>query len=86
MNELRVAFKAEPIPVPGATADLVYFPPLLDGTPEYWTLRLYRDNLRKFNGTDQEAIAHWAFRTIERCSKISTILPEVFEEEPHEER
>lgn len=87
MNEVRVAFKAEPIPVPGAAVDLVYHPPVLSddpmqAIPEWWTIRMYRDNLRKFSGTEQETIAHWVFRAMERCCKHGNVLPEVLEKEP----
>lgn len=83
MSEIRSIFRAEPVPVAGAAVDLVYYPPNLeDGSPDYWTIRLYRDNLRQFNGVDQEAIAHWVFRTMAKCNEFGLVYPEVLEKEP----
>lgn len=70
MSAVREVFRANPIPVPEAKVDLVYHPTLLeDGVviPDFWTVRLYRDNLRTFNGVDQLAIMARAKEIVVKC-------------------
>lgn len=82
-SEVRTVFRANPIPVPGAAVDLVYFPALLDGTPDFWTIRLYRDNLAKFGGSDQVAIASRVAELIVKCRQVHPrVYHEVLEKEP----
>ena len=81
MNEVRAIFRSMPAPRP-VVADLVYHPPLLNGTPDFWTVRLYRDNLRTFSGEDQQVIAKWVFDVILACREAHPrVSHEVFERE-----
>ena len=61
MHPVRVAFQTSlSAPRPGVLVDLVYYEP--DGdTPEYWTLRLYRENLGTlgFSTQDMLVVHNW---------------------------
>lgn len=81
MHPVRTMFKSLPAPRP-VKADLVYWPPLLDGTPEFWTVRIYRDDLRTMNAEDQQVIAHWVFDVIQKCREVTPrVYHEVLESE-----
>lgn len=82
MSEVRTIFQANPIPVPGAKVDLVYHPPLLDGTPDFWTIRLYRDNLQTFAGVEQQAIVTTAKEILDKCREVHPrVWPEAWKTE-----
>ena len=59
IHPVRVAFRTRPAaPRPGVAVDLVYHDP--DGEiPEFWTLRMYRDNLKALDySTENSIVVH----------------------------
>ncbi len=62
-------FKSHSLPRPGAIVDLVHFPAQPSGEPEYWTIRLYEDNLKLFSGEDKGVIARWAWIVLAEMHK-----------------
>jgi hypothetical protein len=84
MNSVRAVFKSMPAPRP-VVADLVHFPEVPDnnaggGNPEFWTVRLYRDNFDSFSAEDRLVISNWINELIRN---IRTFQP-LFYLEVHE--
>jgi hypothetical protein len=78
----RFIFTTTPPPRPGVKADLVYHEGS-EGVPEWWTLRMYEDNFRKFSGEDRLVIFNWASDIIKRIRDCNVaIWPEKFENVP----
>lgn len=84
MHPVRKVFKSNPPPRPVA-ADLVYFPRGTGGdpdTPEFWSIRLYRDNFDRFSKEDQHVIFNWVSDTIRHMRIVDpNCFVEVFESE-----
>lgn len=81
MNPVRQVFHSTPAPRP-VVCHLVYHKAMPDGRPDFWTVRLYRDNLRTMSGEDQVIIAHWVFDVVQKCSAVhDRVSPEVWETE-----
>lgn len=84
MNPVRAVFRAMPAPRP-VVADLVHFPEVPDdgqgnGNPEFWTLRLYRDNFDQFSAEDRLVISNWVTDVI----KAMRLFQPLFYLEVHE--
>lgn len=62
-HPVRRAFNSNPPPRDGLVAHLVHFEET-EIAPEYWTIRLYRDNFDSFSGEDRLVIFNWASDTI----------------------
>jgi hypothetical protein len=90
VNPVRAVFNTMPAPRP-VVAHLVHYKEVpedinngVEGNPEFWTVRIYRDNLRTFSGEDQQAIGFWLFDVIKtvRQTTGAEIYHEVFERMP----
>lgn len=75
-DAVRTAFKSKPAPRP-VLCDLVYHPPELDNSsnipdmkPDFWTVRLYRENFDSFSGEDRIVIYNWVSDIIAEIRKI----------------
>lgn len=74
INPVRAIFMSNPAPRP-VVADLCYFPEVPDdnegnGNPQFWTIRLYRDNFDSFSGEDRMAIFNWVSDTIKKIRLV----------------
>lgn len=74
INPVRAIFKSNPAPRP-VVADLCYFPAVPDngageGNPEFWTIRLYRDDFDSFSAEDRMAIFNWVSDTIKKIRVV----------------
>lgn len=87
LEPVRQVFRSMPAPRP-VVCDLVKHPPQMDEesglwSPDFWTIRLYRDNLREMSGEDQVVIANWVFSVIKACRQVhDNISHEVWEKAP----
>jgi hypothetical protein len=70
---VRQIFKMMPAPRP-VVADLVHFEEVPDESPEYWTIRLYRDNFDKFPAEDRLVISNWVSDVIRNIRLIQPLV------------
>lgn len=88
-HPIRKVFKSIPAPRDGVVVHLVHFEEEQAGdgeglvVPEYWTVRLYRDNFDTFSKEDQFVLFNWVSDIIRTMRLIEprTYL-EVFERMP----
>ncbi len=84
-HPIRKVFQAMPAPRP-VKAHLVYFPPGSGDspdTPEYWTVRLYRDDFDSNSAADRLVIFNWVSDIIAHMRKIDeNVYVEVYERAP----
>jgi hypothetical protein len=71
MHPVEILFKMYPAPRP-VVCDLVYFEPVGE-QPDYWTLRLYRDDFEDNSAEDKLVLHNW----------ISDLIYKIREYEPH---
>lgn len=57
-HPVRRVFNGNPPPRDGLVAHLVHFEET-EESPEYWTVRMYRDNFDSFSGEDRLVIFNW---------------------------
>lgn len=57
-HPVRMAFNRKPSPRDGLIAHLHYFKESIE-SPEFWTVRLYRDNFDSFTAEDRMVIFNW---------------------------
>lgn len=76
INPVRAIFRSSPAPRP-VVADLCYFPEVkedinngIEGNPQFWTIRLYRDDFDSFSGEDRMAIFNWVSDTIKSIRAV----------------
>ncbi len=82
MHPLRKIFRTMPAPRDGVVAHLVNFEEQPDA-PEYWTIRLYRDNFDSFSPEDRLVIHNWVSDIIRNMRLIEPrVYLEVFERTP----
>jgi len=78
VNPVRSIFQSMPAPRP-VVADLVHFDEIPDdgqgnGNPEYWTIRLYRDNFDRFSAEDRLVISNWVSDVIKNIRLIQPLI------------
>lgn len=91
IDPVRAVFKSNPAPRP-VVADLCWFPEVpedvnngVEGNPQFWTVRLYRDNFDSFSGEDRLVIFNWVSDTIKKMRIFNpNVWVEVFERVPNE--
>lgn len=84
IHPVRLAFKSKPAPRP-VVADLVYHEAgqVDKYAPEYWTLRLYRDNFDSFPTEDRWVIFNWVNDVLSEMRKFDeNCTLEVYERVP----
>lgn len=81
MHPVEAVFKTIPAPRP-VVADLVQFDAQGD-QPEYWTIRLYRDDFDNNSGEDRMAIFNWVSELLRTIRIIEpNCWVEVYERAP----
>jgi len=81
VHPVRQIFKALPAPRP-IVADLVHFEEVNE-TPEFWTLRVYRDSFESFNAEDKLVIHNWISDVIKNIRLVEpNCWLEVYENTP----
>lgn len=78
IHPVQALFRSKPAPRP-VVAHLVYHDPGPQGEPEYWTVRLYRDDFDDNSAEDKLALFNWAsdviktMRTVEPHSYVEVL-------------
>lgn len=81
-HPVRKVFRTIPMPRDGLVAHLVHFAEQEDA-PEYWTLRLYRDNFESFSTESKVVIHNWVSDILRNMRMIEPrVYLEVFERMP----
>lgn len=89
INPVRAIFRTNPAPRP-VVADLCYFPEVpedvnngIEGNPQFWTIRLYRDNFETFSAEDKMVIFNWVSDIIRSIRVVEpNCFVEVYERMP----
>lgn len=81
-HPVRKIFRSIPAPRDGVVAHLVSYPET-EETPEFWTVRLYRDNFESFSTESKVVIHNWVSDILRNMRMIEPrVYLEVFERMP----